>query len=209
MLADNIKSLRKQRGYSQETLANQLNVVRQTVSKWEKGLSVPDAEMLERLAETFEVPVGQLLGEAIPASGEQSQSAEIARQLAILNDYFARQAARRRRGWRLLLTVAGALLLLILLLTFLFGIRLRPGPELNSVTEALSHVGMWCELEGETYYYEISFNDDGEIRTGGGDAFVEESVRTDKYGDASELMEQVEQYFTSRGGDVEFVGDVP
>ena len=38
MLSENIKTLRKQKGYSQETLAAQLNVVRQTVSKWEKGL---------------------------------------------------------------------------------------------------------------------------------------------------------------------------
>lgn len=89
MLGDNIKTLRKQKGYSQETLAQQLNVVRQTVSKWEKGLSVPDAEMLSRLAETLEVPVEQLLGDSIPGTEEDS-SAEVARQLAILNEHFAR-----------------------------------------------------------------------------------------------------------------------
>ncbi|MCR4929008.1 MAG: helix-turn-helix domain-containing protein, partial [Lachnospiraceae bacterium] len=51
MLGENIKTLRKQKGFSQETLAQQLNVVRQTVSKWEKGISVPDAEMLNALSE--------------------------------------------------------------------------------------------------------------------------------------------------------------
>ena len=51
MLSDNIKNLRKQKGYTQETLAQSLNIVRQTVSKWEKGYSVPDADMLEKLSE--------------------------------------------------------------------------------------------------------------------------------------------------------------
>ena len=46
MLSDNIRTLRKQKGYSQETLAERLHIVRQTVSKWEKGVSVPDAELL-------------------------------------------------------------------------------------------------------------------------------------------------------------------
>lgn len=41
MLNENIKNLRKAKGLSQEELAIKLNVVRQTVSKWEKGLSVP------------------------------------------------------------------------------------------------------------------------------------------------------------------------
>ena len=50
MLGENLKALRKQRGMSQEVMAQQLNIVRQTVSKWEQGLSVPDAQMLTRIA---------------------------------------------------------------------------------------------------------------------------------------------------------------
>lgn len=63
MLSDNIKSLRKEKGMSQEELAVKLNVVRQTVSKWEQNLSVPDSDMLVKLAEVFGVSVGTLLGE--------------------------------------------------------------------------------------------------------------------------------------------------
>ena len=48
MLQENIKVFRKERGLTQEELAIRLNVVRQTVSKWEKGLSVPDAELLQK-----------------------------------------------------------------------------------------------------------------------------------------------------------------
>ncbi|MBE6770900.1 MAG: helix-turn-helix domain-containing protein [Ruminococcaceae bacterium] len=63
MLSDNIKNFRKEKGLSQEELAIRLNVVRQTVSKWEQNLSVPDSDMLVKLAEVFEVSVGTLLGE--------------------------------------------------------------------------------------------------------------------------------------------------
>jgi putative transcriptional regulator len=65
MLKDNLKALRKQKGLSQEELSIKLNVVRQTISKWEQGLSVPDAEMLVTISEVFDTPVSTLLGEKI------------------------------------------------------------------------------------------------------------------------------------------------
>lgn len=68
MLGENIRALRKARGLSQQELAERLHVVRQTVSKWEQGLSVPDADMLVRLAECLEVSVEELLGAPKPES---------------------------------------------------------------------------------------------------------------------------------------------
>ena len=65
MLKDNLKTLRKNKGLSQEELSIKLHVVRQTVSKWESGLSVPDAEMLMTISEIFETPVSEILGESI------------------------------------------------------------------------------------------------------------------------------------------------
>ncbi|HBJ09055.1 MAG TPA: transcriptional regulator, partial [Coprobacter fastidiosus] len=66
MLNENIKALRRSHGLSQEEIAAKLHVVRQTVSKWEQGLSVPDADMLIALAEALETPVSTLLGETVP-----------------------------------------------------------------------------------------------------------------------------------------------
>lgn len=60
MLNENIRKLRKSKGLSQEELAIKLNVVRQTVSKWKRGLSVPDAKMLLSLSEVFDTPVSAL-----------------------------------------------------------------------------------------------------------------------------------------------------
>lgn len=97
MLSENLKTLRMQKGFTQEELAARLNVVRQTVSKWEKGLSVPDAELLTRLAEVLEVPVSTLLGSTIPDDKEPD---DIARQLARINEQLAVKNRRSRRIWK-------------------------------------------------------------------------------------------------------------
>lgn len=96
MLGENIKQLRKQKGFTQEELAIRLNVVRQTVSKWEKNLSVPDAEMLVRLAEQLEVPVTELLGAETAAEPERN---EIAEQLSRINEQLAVRNRRSKRIW--------------------------------------------------------------------------------------------------------------
>ena len=76
MFQENLRTLRRNKGITQEELAARLNVVRQTISKWEKGQSVPDAEMLTRLAEIFEVPVSQLLGGPIEPDAQPDALAE-------------------------------------------------------------------------------------------------------------------------------------
>ena len=65
MLNENIKALRKSKGLSQQELAVKVNVVRQTISKWEQGLSVPDSDLLIALSEALEAPVSTLLGETV------------------------------------------------------------------------------------------------------------------------------------------------
>lgn len=96
MLQENLKILRTQKGMSQEELADRLNVVRQTVSKWEKGLSVPDSEMLIRIAEVFEVSVGELLGETIQPETEKSELQQLSEKLENLNAMMAERNARSK-----------------------------------------------------------------------------------------------------------------
>ena len=103
MLNENIKQLRKNKGYTQETLAQQLGVVRQTVSKWEKGLSVPDAELLQKIAEVLEVDVGELLG---AAAVSEKDNGEIAQQLVRINEQLAIKNRRARRVWKTIGIVA-------------------------------------------------------------------------------------------------------
>ena len=96
MLNENLKAVRKSKGLSQQELAVQLNVVRQTVSKWEQGLSVPDSNMLIALSEALETPVSTLLGEPV-AEAEADDLKAIAAKLEVINLQLARRKTARRR----------------------------------------------------------------------------------------------------------------
>ena len=96
MLNDNIRAVRRSKGLSQEELAIKLNVVRQTVSKWERGLSVPDSEMLISLSEVLETPVSTLLGGKVQESTPEDIQA-ISERLEVINLQLARQKASRRK----------------------------------------------------------------------------------------------------------------
>ncbi len=95
MLSENIKTIRKSKGLSQQELAVKLNVVRQTVSKWEQGLSVPDSDLLIALSEALETPVSTLLGENV-AEADADTVKVLSEKLEIINLQFARRAAMRR-----------------------------------------------------------------------------------------------------------------
>ncbi len=99
MFSENLKTLRKQKGFSQEELASRLHVVRQTISKWEKNLSVPDADTLIRLAEILEVSVSELLGSKIETENGNVTN-DVAEQLSRINEQLAIKNRRSRRIWK-------------------------------------------------------------------------------------------------------------
>ena len=107
MLNENIKNLRKAKGISQEELAVRLNVVRQTVSKWERGISVPDSGMLISLAEELDTSVSVLLGENIqkPCPDDELNLKSISEKLETINLQLAKRSAMRIRIFRWLLIV--------------------------------------------------------------------------------------------------------
>ena len=96
MLNENIKTFRKAKGLSQEELVVKLNVVRQTISKWEQGLSVPDSAMLIALLQTPETPVSTLLGETV-TKPESNDLKAICEKLEVINLQLAQRKIRRRR----------------------------------------------------------------------------------------------------------------
>ena len=96
MLNENIKAIRKSKGLSQEELAVKLNVVRQTISKWEQGLSVPDSDMLISISEALETPVSTLLGETV-AEAEADDLKAISEKLEVINLQLAQRKASRRK----------------------------------------------------------------------------------------------------------------
>ncbi|MCM1162063.1 MAG: helix-turn-helix domain-containing protein [Roseburia sp.] len=102
MLNENIKTIRKSKGLSQEELAIKLNVVRQTVSKWENGLSVPDSDMLISISEVLETPVSTLLGETVVESKIDDLKA-ISEKLEVINLQLAQRQNTRRKIFHWLL----------------------------------------------------------------------------------------------------------
>ena len=105
MFSENLKTLRKQKGFSQEELASRLHVVRQTISKWEKNLSVPDADTLIRLAEILGVSVSELLGSKIETENGNVTN-DVAEQLSRINEQLAIKNRRSRRIWKAIAAIA-------------------------------------------------------------------------------------------------------
>ena len=93
MLGDNIKKYRKEKGYTQEELSSMLHVVRQTLSKWENNVSVPDAEVLIRISKALDVPVSILLD--LP---QEEPTVDLAGELARVNEELAERNGQLQRN---------------------------------------------------------------------------------------------------------------
>ncbi len=158
MLRENLKNLRKAKGLSQEELAIKLNVVRQTVSKWEKGLSVPDSEMLIRIAEELDTTVTVLLGETVETEKPEDIKS-LSEKLEILNTQFAKQNETRRkvkRGIFIGIAVIGAGILLRELIEYIWSQAMlrstdasmsiiggADGPTAMLVARTVNPIGEW------------------------------------------------------------------
>lgn len=117
MFSENLKAMRKAKGYTQEELAIKINVVRQTVSKWEKGLSVPDADMLSQIAEVLDTKVSVLLGGTIT---EETDKDAVAEQLAKISEQLAIKNRRSKAIWKTIGMIVLAIMLLNILAVTLF-----------------------------------------------------------------------------------------
>ncbi len=141
MLNENIKAIRKSKGLSQQELAVKLNVVRQTVSKWEQGLSVPDSDMLLSISEALETPVSTLLGENIIES-EVDDLKAISAKLEVINLQLAQRKTTMKR------ILQGILITLCVVTTAIFAILL---------TLESSYLG-WDYSDPETAILGVTFH---------------------------------------------------
>lgn len=119
MLKENIKAIRKSKGLSQQELAVKLNVVRQTVSKWEQGLSVPDSDMLIAISEVLGTPVSTLLGETVMETEADSLKA-ISEKLEVINLQLAQRKTTGRKMIRGLLIALCAIIVVVFAALVLF-----------------------------------------------------------------------------------------
>ena len=161
MLNENIRTIRKNKGFTQEELAIRLHVTRQTISKWEKGLSVPDAALLSDMAEIFEVSVSELLGEKPVESHDQDAIIE---QLSRINE---QMAIRNRRANRTIRIVACLLLALIIVVATVIVMNIAPR---NTHILLSDHIGnLTYTMPDERFTHDnddigVTIDDDGKER---------------------------------------------
>ena len=129
MFGENLKAMRKAKGYTQEELAIKINVVRQTVSKWEKGLSVPDADVLSQIAEVLDTKVSVLLGGTIM---EEADKDAVAEQLAKISEQLAIKNRRSKAIWKTIGMIVLAIMLLNILAITLFRINTSNEFDVNN-----------------------------------------------------------------------------
>ena len=129
MFSENLKTLRKQKGFSQEELASRLHVVRQTISKWEKNLSVPDADTLIRRAAILGVSVSELLGSKIETENGNVTN-DVAEQLSRINEQLAIKNRRSRRIWKAIAII----LVVFFLISIFIKLMFLSVPDLNNST---------------------------------------------------------------------------
>lgn len=119
MFQENLKTMRKAKGYTQEELAIKLNVVRQTVSKWEKGLSVPDADSLCKIADVLDTDVSTLLGEEIV---EETDKSAVAQQLAKISEQLAMKNQRSKTIWKVVCIILFVIVVFYILAIVAFSV---------------------------------------------------------------------------------------
>ena len=147
MLNKNLKTIRNNKGFTQEELANRLHVTRQTISKWEKGYSVPDADLLSKLADELDVSVSELLGkDEIPAEETDSLSVQLAR----INEQLSIRNRRAKRVWKVAIVLAIVFFLVIPAVTILGNMMWSSNLD-GADTGYAGRVEYTCTLDGEKY----------------------------------------------------------
>lgn len=142
MLNENIKVIRKSKGLSQQELAIKLNVVRQTLSKWEQGLSVPDSDMLISISEVLDTPVSTLLGETVSETVVDSLKA-ISEKLEVINFQLAQRKIMRRKVFHwIFISLCAVIVMIFIALVLLNSPNL--GWDYNDPETAV--LGVWFHI---------------------------------------------------------------
>ncbi len=152
MLKDTIKKLRTEQGLSQDELAERVHVVRQTVSRWERGTSVPDADSLVALARALGVSAAELLGESAMAG---KKPGDLAWETSLLNERVTSESQRLDRLVRSLKwTLVGAAVMALVLGLFIW----LPNQQ-------FSYVIWWDSVTDDPDYSKIIYRLDGEEKS--------------------------------------------
>lgn len=208
MLSENLQRLRAQSGLSQKELAEKLHVVRQTVSKWEKGLSVPDADMLLKLAAIFHATPNELLGVEDP---KPLNTEELTWRTTVISEQIQAQTQRFDRA----LDTVKRVVLLVVVLFFglpMLAVALYAIPEFSgsAATQeaAINRTIIEYELDGQTSQFVIDLDAYDSTTAIGctGSPAIAAAVNAQQFynipGSASDLEEAICAYIEEHSGTV-------
>ena len=147
MLNENLAKIRKERGLTQEALSVKLNVVRQTISKWEKGTAVPDADTLCRIADALDVSVSALLGGS--EHEDKIDTTAIVGSLAQINEQIAIRNRRAANIWKALFLIS----------LVVIGILIGKSYSGSSISETASQVMLPEKIEASNVFFHCSSED--------------------------------------------------
>lgn len=184
-LGNKILELRKKNHLSQEELAEQIGVTRQTISKWELEETAPDIKQAKELSKFFQVSLDELVNNDV-------------------NNIVVEKVSNTERLAEIIikiLKIFGILFVVFLLLGILgivlFGVTRW---EKEGSSTVIGEYSMTCVLGEEEYSYEIQFNENFQVLYSGGDAFISNHVDLIKYEDANQMKAHIEDYFEEHGG---------
>ena len=122
--------LRKQKGFSQEELANRLNVSRQTISKWEVGESTPDMENLVAISELFEISLDELVLNKVPEKADTSAQVVKSEFYSDIKENVLTEENRKKakKGLKIAAIVSG-IIVLIDLISFVIYVLMNGFPH--------------------------------------------------------------------------------
>ena len=180
----NIANLRKKNNLSQEELAEMVGVTRQTISKWELGETNPDINQAKVLSKIFNISLDELVNNDIQNMLiERVSNTERLAGITI--------KILRRIG------IFFFIFLVIIVVLFIIFIVGRSSSDDYDVVGKMS---ITCNLDSESYLYEVEYNKNYQIINAGGDAWIANHIDIEKLDDANKVMAHIDDYFKDHGG---------
>ncbi len=178
-----IMELRKQKGLSQEELAEKVGVARQTISKWELGETSPDLKQSKELSQIFNVSLDELVDNDIKSIlVEKTSNTE---KLAGL----------------ILKLIKFIIVFVIILPILLIVLKVIVKNYRENSYGRLMDVSIECELHDQKYVYGFEFyEENGLIKNAGGDGYLSNVINIGKYDDAYQALDVIDFFVKNNGG---------
>ena len=182
-IGNKIVELRKKKGLSQEELAEEVGVARQTISKWELGETAPDLKQAKKLSEIFKVSLDELTNNDIK---------EVLVETTANTEKLAGLILKTLRIFAIFVIVSPVLIV---------GLKMLVKHDREHNSGRLMNAKIECTLHDESYSYEFNYYEEtGSIKEAGGDGYLANITDVENYDDAYKALDKIDAYVKNNGG---------